>query len=331
MQLVDELVVSLDKIKFFVLDEADRMLDMGFKKDIDRIIKRNYSNMPTVEHRQTIMFSATFREDLRRLASVSLKKDYRLVEAGEINSAQPDVEQKFHLFEDRNDVEMEAEKLSILQQIILDLLLEGEKTFNSHFCWKEEYGNKSTPDLRDYLLHMLGSCSEKKIIVFVETKRAAKEIAYWVSEFLYDHFSEKFMEEFSGSDILGVGDNFGAIYMNGTLRQRDRRMHLNLFKDGLYPIMVSTNLLARGIDVEGVTHVINFDMPKDLKNVKEIRDSDKRSLAAGEIGKIPKRDQFEEYIHRIGRTGRAGNAGKSISFFRRDRDNHLAIDLVIML
>ena len=223
---------------------------------------------------------------------------------------------------------------------LLQLMLRGEETFLDHHCWKTNY---SYPKLRDYLLHVLGSCSRNKILVFVETRRVAEKIAKKVSDYLKCTLSGRFEEKFRDlhpytySNNLwceydnSLSDKFGAIDMRGDLPQEKREENLNLFKDGVYPIMVSTNVLARGIDIEGITHVINFDMPLNLHSIPEILMSDRQALEDEEIDEMPERYQFEEYIHRIGRTGRAGNKGKSISFFQRHKDRHLAIPLAITL
>ena len=294
-QLIEDFEISLENIKFFVLDEADKMLDMGFGPDIDVIIDKRKTYMPSTKLRQSLLFSATFRSDLQKVARKCLKTEYRLIEAGEIGSAQPNVTQNFELVENYD------QKLWRLKEILLDLLVTAEKSFLEHKCWEHEKGS-NRPNLGDYLLHMLGSCSDKKILVFVNTKVAAEEIAYSVSEYLYDQCKGRFWKNFrdlyheeDDDDLIG---NFGAIYLSGDLLQVDRVKHLNEFKDGVYPIMVSTNVTARGIDIEGVTHVINFDLPLNLYSNPKFVEHDATALREGKISKKPTRDQFEEYIHR---------------------------------
>jgi superfamily II DNA/RNA helicase len=230
------------------------------------------------------------------------------------------------------DLPQDLGKLCRLKMILLDLLVTAETTFLEHKCWEREPGRSGDdPCLKDYMLHVLGSCSDKKILIFVETKVATKEIAENVSEFLHSQFRGRFRKKFKKFCHEGDDDdlisNFGAIHMNGDLSQYYREKHLNDFKDGVYPVMVSTNVTARGIDIEGVTHVINFDLPQDLGKLPKVKDHDSNTDSVEK----PNRNQFEEYIHRIGRTGRAGNTGEAISFFQGDRDQKLAICIVKML
>ena len=286
-QLIEDFTISLENIKFFVLDEADKMLDMGFGPDIDLIIDRRKTDMPSTKLRQSLLFSATFRSDLQKIARKTLKTKYILIEAGEIGSAQPNVTQNFEL------VDTNTQKLWRLKEIMLDLLVTAEKSFQG----------SNHPNLGDYLLHMLGSCSDKKILVFVNTKIAAKEIAHRVSEYLSDQCKGRFWKNFRDlyhkeDDDYLIG-NFGATYLSGELLQVDRVKHMNEFKDGIYPIMVSTNVTARGIDIEGVTHVINFDLPLTLYRKPKFNEHDATALREGRISKKPIRDQFEEYIHRF--------------------------------
>ena len=339
LQLINNFTITLDNIKFFVLDEADKMLDMGFGPDIDTIIDERKTFMTSKNLRQSLLFSATFRNDLREVAKKSLKDDHRLIEAGEIGSAQPNVEQTFLLVEDLDDDGerfrrsfVQELKRSQLNELLLRLMLKGEESFRDHRCWeKEPYDGRNHPNVKDFMLHVLGGCSKMKILIFVNTKIAAREISYSISDYLNDQLKERFNNRFEDlvkpdqdDDFI---ENFGVIFMSGELTQYEREENVNLFKDGVYPIMVSTNVLARGIDIEGVTHVINFDLPQDLRNLPKFREHDDQISRTNK----PERNQFEEYIHRIGRTGRAGNTGKSITFFERENDKNLAIPLVRML
>ncbi|KAL5246674.1 hypothetical protein ACHWQZ_G018777 [Mnemiopsis leidyi] len=340
LQLIDDYAITLDNIKFFVLDEADKMLDMGFGPDIDIIIDERKTFITPKNRRQSLLFSATFRDDLRQVARKSLKDDHRLIQAGEIGSAQPDVEQKFEMVEDLDgDGEkvqrsaVQEQKLSQLKKLLFKLMLKGEETFREHRCWEDEpYDGRKHPNLKDFLLHVLGGCSDRKILIFVSTRIAAREISYSVSDYLYDQLTGRFSQRFGdlAQEDDNLIDNFGAIYMSGELAQHVREANLDLFKDGVYPIMVSTNVLARGIDIEGVTHVINFDLPQDLRNLPKFREHDEE-ISRDKTKKKPERNQFEEYIHRIGRTGRAGNTGIAITFFEQENDKNLAIPLVRML
>ena len=337
LQLIYDYTITLENIKFFVLDEADKMLDMGFGPEIDIIIDERKTFIPPRNRRQSLLFSATFRKDLREVAKKSLKDDHRLIEAGEIGSAQPNVLQSFLLVKDLNhDGELSSksavqrQKRNQLKQLLMRLMLKGEESFRDHRCWENElHDGRNHPNLKDYMLHILGGCSEMKILIFVTTKKAAEEISYNVSEYLYNQLKGRFSSRFGDleQEDENLIDNFGATFMSSDLDQEEREENLDQFKDGVYPIMVSTNVLARGIDIEGVTHVINFDLPLDLRNLPKFREHDDQMSRT----KKPERNQFEEYIHRIGRTGRAGNTGKSITFFEQENDRNLAIPLVRML
>ena len=105
--------IALYKIKFFVLDEADKMLDMGFGPDIDMILDENKTSIPSIEHRQSLLFGATFRTDLSELARDCLKIEFRLIEAGDINSAQPNVEQAFIPIDDTEEPYSHAPELGV--------------------------------------------------------------------------------------------------------------------------------------------------------------------------------------------------------------------------
>ena len=357
LQLMNNYTITLENIKFFVLDEADKMLDMGFGPEIDIIIDEQKTFITPKNRRQSLLFSATFRDDLREVAKKSLKEDYRLIEAGDIGSAQPNVEQKFVLIDDTNDDrptngdnQRKNQKLWSLKRLLFKLMLRGEKSYcqpekcqgsnddadddtgesdknnvgenqdeegvdkveredeeekkekdEECICWRDKIDY--VPNFRDYLLHMLGGCSRLKILIFVETKRAAKKIASSVKVYLHDQLIGRFNSRFEDDDddddykdddhnvdedvyddedadkdddedTDEEEDKFGATYMSSNRKQSKRKKYMNQFKDGVYPIMVSTNVLARGIDIEGVTHVINFDLPLNLQNLKKIRDHD---------------------------------------------------------
>ena len=326
---ITDYTISMDRIEFLVLDEADKMVDDGFRGDLELIVDK--TEMPPKTDRQTLMFSATFRSDLREIAAASMKKTFRLIEAGKIGSAQPDVEQKFEF------VEIKGQKLNRLKDILQDLHAWAEKTFLDHKCWANAgtFGRPTQPNIEDYLSHMLGECANLKILIFAETKRGTEEIAESVSNNLYTFYKARFMKKFSylyeESDDENVTVNYVAMYIHGGMSQGEREKTLRGFKDGLFPILVATNVAARGLDIEGVTHVINFDLPLNLSRLEKHFNEDTKDLKDGTIKRRPIRDQFEEYIHRIGRTGRAGNTGTSISFFQADIDRHLAISFTRML
>ncbi|XP_063685589.1 ATP-dependent RNA helicase glh-1-like [Bolinopsis microptera] len=325
---IDDYTISLENTEFLVLDEADKMIDDGFRSDIDEIVR--LTDMPEKEDRQTLMFSATFRSDLQELAAASMREDFRLIEAGVIGSAQPNITQNFEF------VETAAQKPSMLNQILLDIQCWNELTFLECSCWKKERNEFNTaagsdqPNIGLFLLHVLGKCSQEKILIFVETKSKAQQLADSISEHLYRNFRARFMTKkkfkhfYNDGDDQDLIENFGAISFHADKDQYNRETALSLFNRGVYPILVATNVAARGLDIEGVTYVINYDLPMNLSDLGKYQKIDTKALKDREIKERPVRNQFEEYIHRIGRTGRAGKKGESISFFQLDKDRHLA-------
>jgi ATP-dependent RNA helicase DDX3X len=221
---VDRGVVSLSNTKRLILDEADRMLDMGFEPQIKKLVLER--DMPPKHLRQTLMFSATFPESIQKLAKAFLR-NYTWVGVGRVGSTVNAITQTFELA--TNDKKRK-----------LELLLEAL--------------NKAPPPALT--------------LVFVQKKRTAS----WVAGQLTRAYGIK------------------AESIHGDRSQSQRENALLAFKRGEAPVMVATDVAARGIDVPGVAHVVNFDMP----------------TAA---------DDFDSYVHRIGRTGRAGREGIATSFF----------------
>ena len=217
VDLMERPKVSLACVKFLVLDEADRMLDMGFEPQIRRIVQE--SDMPPPgPDRQTFMFSATFPREIQRLAGDFLR-DYIFLAVGRVGSASKDVKQIVEFVEERDKTPMLIRHLS---------------------------------DVKDGL-----------ILVFVETKRAADKLEY---------------------DL--IRESYPATSIHGDRTQREREDALDAFRTGRFPILVATDVASRGLDISGVTHVFNYDMPKNI----------------------------DDYVHRIGRTGRVGNTGIAYSF-----------------
>jgi ATP-dependent RNA helicase RhlE len=213
--------IDLSKVQILVLDEADRMLDMGFINDVKKII----AAVP--RDRQTMLFSATISGEIKGLASDILRNPH-LVEAGER----------------RNPVE----------------------TITQHFY------SASQQTKMDLLLHALETEKMESVLVFSRTK----------------HGADKICRRLERKAIKSV-----AIHSNRTQSQRQNA--LDGFKQGRFRVLVATDIAARGIDVDGISHVINYDIPQ----------------------------YAEDYIHRIGRTGRAGATGDAITFVARDDQQHL--------
>ncbi|XP_047078095.1 DEAD-box ATP-dependent RNA helicase 52A-like isoform X2 [Lolium rigidum] len=226
VDMIERARVSLEAIKYLVMDEADRMLDMGFEPQIRKIV--DGMGMPRKSMRQTMLFSATFPPQIQRLASDFLSK-YIFITVGRVGSSTDLITQKLEFV---THDEKKTYLLNLLQE--------------QSFCSSD------------------GKPQQPLTLVFVETKRDADSLRYW----LYNK-------------------GFPATAIHGDRTQEERESALRSFKSGLTPIMVATDVVARGLDVPNVSHVINYDLPKSI----------------------------EDYVHRIGRTGRVGNAGSATAFF----------------
>jgi ATP-dependent RNA helicase RhlE len=198
-------------VEFLVLDEADRMLDMGFIHDIKKVLAK----LP--KQRQNLLFSATFSDDIKKLAD-SLLNMPDFVEVARRNTASELVEQTVHLVK-------QAHKTALLSYLI--------KTNN----WQQ-------------------------VLVFTRTKHGANRLA------------EKLIK-----------DDIPAAAIHGNKSQSARTKALADFKNGNIPVLVATDIAARGLDIDQLPQVVNFELPN-----------------------VP-----EDYVHRIGRTGRAGSSGAAIS------------------
>ena len=208
---VEQRTVDLSRVEIFVLDEADRMLDMGFIHDIRRIMGR----LP--ERRQNLLFSATFPKEIRRLAD-SLLRNPRTIEIARRSVAAELVAQRVH-----------------------------------HVAASRK---------RELLAHIVSSGNWRQVLIFTRTKHGANRLA---------------------EQLTRGGISATAIHGNKSQPQRSRA--LSEFKSGSVRALVATDIAARGLDIEALPHVVNFDMPHVA----------------------------EDYVHRIGRTGRAGTAGVAIS------------------
>lgn len=213
--LIDRRVLRLQNVNTFVLDEADRMCDMGFVKDIRTIV----SELPT--DRQTFCFSATMTPDVKTIVEEFMRSPVTIsVVKGQSSD---------HIEQDVIHARDKAHKIELLTELLQ----------------KPEF---------------------EKVIIFGETKYSVQRLA--------DNLSN---------------NKLPAAAIHGNKSQSQRERALKSFKSNSVNILVATDVAARGIDIDNVSHVINFDPPK----------------------------QYEDYVHRIGRTGRAGKSGKALTFISR--------------
>ncbi|HWX45296.1 MAG TPA: DEAD/DEAH box helicase [Solirubrobacteraceae bacterium] len=222
LDLIDRREVSLSRVKLLVLDEADRMLDMGFRPVVDRIVKM------TAKDRQTLMFSATLEGEVGRIADAYTSNPRR----------------HEHSHSAEREVQVEHRFVSVSH--------EGKVA---------------------RLVSELNHPERGLTLVFVRTKRGADRLVKRL-----------------------VADNVQAVAMHGDKSQAQRERALASFESGAVDTLVATDVAARGIDVAGITHVINFDIPSSR----------------------------EDYVHRIGRTARAGAGGTGVTFVLRDQAHELA-------
>ena len=218
---VGQKTLDLSSVEILVLDEADRMLDMGFIRDIRKIL----ALLP--KQRQNLLFSATFSEEIKTLAD-GLLHNPGFVEVARRNTTSELVSQSVH---------MVAQKLK------------------SHL-----------------LSHLIKHNDWKQVLVFTRTKHGANRLAEKLNS-----------------------DGIPAAAIHGNKSQAARTKALSQFKDGTLPVLVATDIAARGLDIDMLPHVVNFELPN-----------------------VP-----EDYVHRIGRTGRAGSNGSAISLVDSEELQHL--------
>jgi ATP-dependent RNA helicase RhlE len=221
LDLMNQRYIKLKEIKLFVLDEADRMLDMGFFHDVKKII----AQLPS--KRQTLLFSATMPHEIALLVDDILSNPVK-VEVTPVSSTVDTVEQKVYFVEQK--------------------------------------------DKKGLLIQLLKNKSIDSALVFTRTK----------------HGADKVVRELAQAKIV-------AQAIHGNKSQMARQLALNNFKLKRTRVLVATDIAARGIDVQELSHVINFDLPN-----------------------VP-----ETYVHRIGRTGRAGMKGAALSFCDREEKVYL--------
>jgi ATP-dependent RNA helicase RhlE len=221
LDLYNQRAVSFNCIEILVLDEADRMLDMGFINDIKKIL----SYLP--KNRQNLLFSATFSDDIRKFAKGLLNKPIEISIAPQ-NVAAKSVQHTLHPVDKSRKAEL--------------------------------------------LCHLIRENDWQQALVFSRTKHGANRLVQRLAQ-----------------------DKIEALAIHGNKSQAARINALSSFKQGKIKILVATDIAARGIDIEQLPQVVNFDLPS-----------------------VP-----EDYVHRIGRTGRAGASGKAISLFSIDETKQL--------
>ena len=214
--------LKLDQVEVLVLDEVDRMLDMGFIEQVGKIVRQ------CRQERQTLLFSATIPDQIARLASWALK-DPATIDTG-----------------------VRRAPAETVEHAIFPVL--GMQKY-------------------DLLLALLRSFDYDSVLIFTRTKRDADRIAQWVKD--HDH-------------------EVAVLHSDRT--QAERKQALQAFKSGEIEIMVATDIASRGLDISGITHVVNYNVP----------------------------EHAEDYVHRIGRTGRAAKEGEAYTLFSTEETGHLA-------
>lgn len=213
--------LDLSRVEILILDEADRMYDMGFIKDVKTIIKKVPSK------RQTMLFSATMSGQVRRLTK-ELLRNPQSIEVAAPGSLAQSIQQHFYAIDPQSKKEL--------------------------------------------LPHILKNETIEKMLVFSRTKSGADRLSRWL-----------------------ISKGFPSAALHADRTQHQRRRVLERFRQGRYRVLVATDIAARGIDVAGISHVVNFDAPVFA----------------------------EDYVHRIGRTGRAACGGTAITFVTHDEEKYV--------
>ncbi len=224
LDLIRQGHLNLDDVKYLILDEADEMLKMGFIEDIEQII-----DATDEENRQTILFSATFSKEIKRIAEQYMR--------------------------DAVHIKIESEQMT------------GDNIEQVHYLVKQR-------DKINALSRILEVEQPLSTLIFAKTKVGSAELAEQL-----------------------IAQNYPAVAIHGDLSQQERERILGRFRKGESQILVATDVMARGVDIPAVSHVINYDLPQ---------------LAI-------------EYVHRIGRTGRAGRTGKAITLLTPNQRRALKV------
>nr|CAD2201763.1 unnamed protein product [Meloidogyne enterolobii] len=244
MHLIKDKHIDLSELKYFVLDEADRMLENNFLTSVREIIES--PNFPPKEKRQTMIFSATFPPEIEELANEILRSGFVTASNNKPVSANNRVKQSF--------LNVESEKMECLKEMLdKEVKTAAEK-------------NPENPKPR-------------RTLVFVETRRDADRLAVYLNE-----------------------NGIKSLTLNGERKQSEREMALRKFDRGFIDVLVATDVCARGIDIKGLEHVINYDLPQDAVT----------------------------YVHRIGRTGRLVT-GYLTSFVDLKKNANLIPELIKIL
>lgn len=224
-RLIDQMrsnKVSLASIQILVLDEADRMLDMGFIEDIETIVKN------TPKDRQTMLFSATIDESISRLAKKMMNNPQHIA-------------------------------------------LTSSKQKHDNITQKLFYADNNEHKVK-LLNHVLNEASLDQAIIFTSTKKGADKLAECLSD-----------------------NGFSVAALHGDMNQRQRTRTISQLQKKQIRVLVATDIAARGIDISGISHAVNFDLPM----------------------------QAEDYVHRIGRTGRAGRNGSALSLVTNEEKHKI--------
>jgi ATP-dependent RNA helicase DDX5/DBP2 len=233
IDLIDGGCCNLDRCSYLCLDEADRMLDMGFEDQVRKICSQIRPD------RQTLLFSATWPRSVQSLARDLCGQSPVQINIGSEN-------------------------------------LSANKSIKQYVEVLSETGYMLDQKKQELLDTALASLQNERIMIFTQTKKAAEQLCYSIQR------------------------KFNAEWLTGERKQEERDWVLRQFRDGRVSVLVATDVAARGLDIKGVTAVINYDMPSNI----------------------------EDYVHRIGRTGRAGTTGEAFSMFSASENGKMARDLI---